>query len=45
MGQNIDVFTQNQNNLNIQQNNIQNYENNSISQINMNGEFDMPDSI
>ena len=45
MGQNIDVFTQNQNNLNIQQNNIQNYENNSISQINMNREFDMPDSI
>lgn len=45
MGQNIDAFTQNQNNLDIQQNNIQNYENNSINQINMNGKFDMPDSI
>lgn len=39
------IFTKNQNNLNIQQNNIQNYGNNSISQINMNEEFDMPDSI
>ena len=38
------IFTKNQNNLNIQQNNIQNYGNNSISQINMKREFDMPDS-